>query len=227
MARVLPSDRRPHRVRLVRASAVCAVLAMMAASRAMPVSETLEPEQVIVAMHRAVLAAMAKDRHTYQREPAALYALTRLAVRPHFDLQEVSRLLLGSRWRDSPQQLRSRFVDAFERYLVTSYSKALLYVGDETISVLAAGDRTSANVARVPVRITMHDGRQVNVDVLLRRTMDGWKIWDVVAVGISYVKTYRADFGTEAAIHGIEHLIESIDAISERNEQEARERVAR
>ncbi len=192
----------------------------------MPASETLQPEQVIVAMHQAVLAAMAKDRRTYQREPAALYALTRVAVRPHFDLQEVSRLLLGTRWREAPQQLRSRFVNSFERYLVSSYSKALLYVGEETIRVLAAAETTSANGARVPVRITMHDGRQVNVDVLLRRTTDGWKIWDVVVVGISYVKTYRADFGTEAAIHGIEHLIESIDAISERNEQGARERTA-
>jgi ABC-type transporter MlaC component len=37
--------------------------------------------------------------------------------------------------------------------------------------------------------------------------VDGyWKIWDVVARGVSYVRTYREDFGVVIASDGLDHL---------------------
>ena len=37
----------------------------------------------------------------------------------------------------------------------------------------------------------------VAVNYSMRRTDSGWKAWDVVIEGISYVKSFRDDFGAE------------------------------
>ena len=39
-----------------------------------------------------------------------------------------------------------------------------------------------------------------------------WKAWDVVIDGISYVKSYREDYGTEVAQKGLEAVIARLEA---------------
>ena len=45
----------------------------------------------------------------------------------------------------------------------------------------------------------------------LRKTPDGWKAWDVVIEGISYVKSFREDFGAEIDQKGLDAVIERIE----------------
>ena len=51
------------------------------------------------------------------------------------------------------------------------------------------------NGSTVPVNYSMHKGP------------DGWKAWDVVIDGISYVKSFREDFGSEIDQKGLDEVI--------------------
>jgi ABC-type transporter MlaC component len=53
----------------------------------------------------------------------------------------------------------------------------------------------------------MTDGKSFEVDFYLRRDHRGWRIVDVIAEGISYLRTYRSDFGAEVRSEGLEALI--------------------
>ena len=49
------------------------------------------------------------------------------------------------------------------------------------------------------------------VNFSLRKTDDGWKAWDVVIEGISYVKSFRTDFAAEIQQKGSDEVITRLE----------------
>ena len=74
---------------------------------------------------------------------------------------------------------------------------------------MAPGDTT----ATVRTEVTRKGGGdRVSVNYSLRMTPAGWKAWDVVIDGISYVKSYREDFGAQIESQGLETVIKRLEA---------------
>ena len=46
----------------------------------------------------------------------------------------------------------------------------------------------------------------------LRKTDAGWKVWDVVIEGISYVKSFREQFGLEIDQKGLDALLTRLES---------------
>ena len=59
--------------------------------------------------------------------------------------------------------------------------------------------------------VTRDNGDRVPVNYSLRKTDDGWKAWDVVIEGISYVKSFREDFGAAIDQQGLDAVIDRIE----------------
>jgi phospholipid transport system substrate-binding protein len=183
------------------------------------------PQEVIEAMDRVVLDQLQVRRTDLDRDPEALFALARSKVRPHFDLEHTARMVVGPAWQGATEGARAAFVAAFERYLVSSYARALLFVRDETLTVLGPPSVVDATHATLPMRVVMVDGTAVETEVHFRLERGAWRIWDIRASGISFVRQYRGDFGTEARVRGLAACTESLLQIAERNESELRKRL--
>ena len=56
------------------------------------------------------------------------------------------------------------------------------------------------------------NGTQVPVNYSLRKTPSGWKAWDVTIEGISYVKNFRTDFGSEINEKGLDAVIQRLES---------------
>jgi phospholipid transport system substrate-binding protein len=54
-------------------------------------------------------------------------------------------------------------------------------------------------------------GEKVPVNFSLRKTDGVWKAWDVVIEGISYVKSFRTDFGAEIQAKGLDEVINRLE----------------
>jgi phospholipid transport system substrate-binding protein len=54
-------------------------------------------------------------------------------------------------------------------------------------------------------------GDKVPVNFSLRKTDGVWKAWDVVIEGISYVKSFRTDFGAEIQQKGLDEVINRLE----------------
>ena len=54
-------------------------------------------------------------------------------------------------------------------------------------------------------------GEQVPVNFTLHKTPTGWKAWDVVIEGISYVKSFRTDFAAEIQQKGLDEVIARLE----------------
>jgi phospholipid transport system substrate-binding protein len=66
--------------------------------------------------------------------------------------------------------------------------------------------------ATVRTEVKRDNGDRVSVNYYLRKTPEGWKAWDVVIDGISYVNSYREDFAPQIESQGIDAVIKRLDA---------------
>jgi len=128
-------------------------------------------------------------------------------LRPQFDLHAASRLILGTHWTSATPEQRERFVAAFYHYLVALHGTAMLEFRFDTVTVLPLEEPASDAPVRVKTLMKLTDGSKYHVDYYMRQTRDGWKIVDVIAEGVSYVRTYRTDFGAEVRARGLDALI--------------------
>jgi phospholipid transport system substrate-binding protein len=51
----------------------------------------------------------------------------------------------------------------------------------------------------------------VPVNYTMRGTPEGWKAWDVTIEGVSYVKNFRTDFGSEIDAKGLDAVIQRLE----------------
>ena len=131
---------------------------------------------------------------------------------PHFDAQYAARLVLGRHWTTASATQRSRFVDAFYHSLLRNYGNALVDFTPERLKVLPYQGSADAPNATVRTQVRKNDGTMIAVNYSLHRTSEGWKAWDVTIEGISYVKSFRDDFGSEIDQKGLESVIERLEA---------------
>ena len=82
----------------------------------------------------------------------------------------------------------------------------------DKLKVLPFNGDATAKDATVRTTVRKSDGSTVAVDYRLHKTDAGWKAWDVVIEGISYVKSFRDDFDTEIGQKGIDEVIKRLEA---------------
>ncbi len=66
-------------------------------------------------------------------------------------------------------------------------------------------------MATVRTEVKKSNGEKVPVNFSLRKTDAGWKAWDVVIEGISYVKSFRTDFAAEIQQRGLDEVITRLE----------------
>ncbi len=131
---------------------------------------------------------------------------------PHFDTEYSARLVLGKHWPAASAEQRKNFVNAFYKSLLSNYGHALVDFTSDRLKVFPYNGPPEQNYADVRTQVRKDDGSPVEVDYRLRRTEQGWKAWDVVIEGISYVKSFREDFDSEIDQKGLDEVISRLEA---------------
>lgn len=174
-------------------------------------SNTLGPQELVENSAKKMLAELDANRPTYAKDPAKLDALVANVLLPNFDSEYSARLVLGQTWRTATADQRKRFVDAFYHSLLRNYGTALInFTADRFVILPYKGDKDDTT-ATVRTEVKRSSGERVPVNFSLRRTEAGWKAWDVVIEGISYVKSFRTDFGSEIQQKGLDEVINRLE----------------
>jgi phospholipid transport system substrate-binding protein len=190
------------------ASALCSGAAMAADA---PAVQDDDPGKLIKTAADGMLKDLEANRESYRKDPAKLNALVEKYLLPYFDSQYSARLVLGKHWRTATDEQKKRFVDAFYQSLLKNYGNALVEVTSDRMKILPAQIDAKGEAATVRTEIKRSNGTRIPVNYVLRKTPDGWKAWDVVIEGISYVKSFREDFGAEIDQKGLDAVIQRIE----------------
>jgi phospholipid transport system substrate-binding protein len=170
------------------------------------------PAEVVQNAAQGILAELDKDREAYRKDPAKLEQLVNKHLLPHFDTEFAARLVLGQYWRNATPEQRKRFVDAFYHSLLTNYGAAIVDFTPDRLKIFPSKPESDAARATVRSEVKRSNGDRVSVNYYMRKTPEGWKAWDVVIDGISYVNSYREDFGPQIANQGIDAVIKRLES---------------
>jgi phospholipid transport system substrate-binding protein len=172
---------------------------------------TLGPQELVENSAKKMLVELDANRPVYQKDPAKLDALVANVLLPNFDTEYAARLVLGQTWRTATPEQRKRFVDAFYHSLLHNYGAALVdFTADRFVILPYKGD-SGDTTATVRTEVKRSSGDKVPVNFSLRKTDGVWKAWDVVIEGISYVKSFRTDFGSEIQQKGLDEVINRLE----------------
>src|SRR5689334_14948732 len=174
--------------------------------------DTSGPSQLIECSANILLAGIDQHRAEWRKDPAGLYKLVGETLLPNFDTAYAAQLVLGPHWRNASADQRKRFVDAFYDSLLYTYGDAMVDFTANRLKVFPTKADAAAEKATVRSEITRSNGTKVAVNYSLRKVNGAWKAWDVVIDGISYVKSYREDYGAEVAQKGLEAVIARLEA---------------
>jgi phospholipid transport system substrate-binding protein len=183
------------------------------AAKAVPTSvDTSGPSQLIDSSAQILLAGIDARRAEFRKDPTGLYALVESTLLPHFDTPYAAQLVLGQHWRTATAEQRKRFVDAFYKSLLYTYGDAMVDFTGDRLKVIPTKVAPTDERATVRTEIKRSNGTKVGVNYSLRKVNGEWKAWDVVIDGISYVKSYREDYGAEVQQKGLDAVITRLEA---------------
>lgn len=160
-----------------------------------------------------IFADVTEDIEYFTENPEALQTLVRKDLMPLLDIDYAARLILGRAGRGIEKEKIDEFAALMTTMLVNRYSKGLLYFSSEVqLQVLPQRGELNEKLTRVRSRVTLPKGGQAPVDYAFHKTPHGWKAFDVIVEGISYVTTYRNQIMPDVQANGIDSVIERLSS---------------
>ncbi|OGA28265.1 MAG: hypothetical protein A3F77_04890 [Betaproteobacteria bacterium RIFCSPLOWO2_12_FULL_67_28] len=168
---------------------------------------SLSPEALVRKITNDVLETVRSDKALQAGDREKALALAEQKVLPHIDFREAARLAVGRSWNSATPQQQDRLVAEFRAMLVRIYSNAIDTYRGQTLRVLPV--RMTPEDADVTVRNQyLKPGRPpVLVEYAMRKTPEGWKIYDIAVENVSLVLTYRGEFDQVMRQSGVDGLI--------------------
>lgn len=128
-------------------------------------------------------------------------------LRQYADLERASRLVLADYWEKTGADQRTAFKAALERRVADLLLELIagLDFGEVVVSPF------EGDIAEIPVTIVVSavtaDRTRVKFNLRMHNLTGAWRILDVTAEGVSYLKLFISEFRHEAALHGVDRAI--------------------
>jgi len=172
--------------------------------------QELAPEALVRKVTEDVLESIKNDKALQAGDRSKALALAEQKVLPHIDFREATRLAVGRSWNAASPEQQEKLVTEFRAMLVRIYSNSIDAYRGQTMRVQPV--RLAPGATEVTVRNQyLRPGQQaVVVDYAMRKTPDGWKIYDITVENVSLVLTYRAEFDQVMRQSGVDGLIKRL-----------------
>jgi phospholipid transport system substrate-binding protein len=189
---------------------VCLVLSSTYAAASLAADAVVMPDKVVESVARQVLADLDKNREVYRKDATQLRQMIDKYLLANFDTEYAARLVLAKNWRTATPKQRQQFIDAFYQSLLQNYGNSVLDFTADRLKILPYLGKPEDTTATVRSEIRRDNGSKIPVNYTLRKTDTGWKAYDITIEGISYVKSFRTDFGAEIEQKGLDAVIKRL-----------------
>ena len=184
---------------------ICA-MALAAAA----VAQELAPDQLVQKITDEVLAAIKSDKQLAAGDKQKAIKLAEEKVLPYIDFDQATRLAVGRAWSQASPEQKKRLVSEFRNMLVRTYSNAIQSYQGQTLKVLPSRGKQDPEETVVRTQFVRAGGQPLPIDFSMRKTDQGWKVFDITVEGVSLVMTYRSEFDAVVKQEGIDGLIKRL-----------------
>ena len=173
-------------------------------------AQELGPEDLVRKVTQDILDSIKSDRQLAAGDKQKALKLAEEKILPHVDFEETTRLAVGRAWAQATPEQKAKLVEEFRRMLVRTYSAAVDAYRGQTMKVLPVRLKPGDSDVTVHNRYLRPGANPVTVDYQMRKTGQGWKIYDLVVEGVSLMLTYRSEFDVVVKQEGIDGLIKRL-----------------
>ncbi len=161
---------------------------------------------IVERFHSTLLAVMKDgEKIGYQGR----YGRLEPVIKSSFDMPFISRTVLGKHWESLNKEQRSRFVEAFTRLSTATYAANFDSYSGEHFKMIPEKETDGGRIL-VQSTLIKSDGGQVQLDYLLHRTGNQWRIVNIIAEGVSDLALKRADYSAFMKSKGFEALLKKL-----------------
>jgi len=189
-----------------------ALLVACAGALAADDAATIKPDELVKKVANNVLKDLDANRAEYRKDPSKVRQLVDKHLLPYFDTTYAAQAVLAKHWRNATPEQRTRFIEAFYQSILQNYGEALIDFTPDRLQVLPYTGKPEDTSATVRTTVRRENGSKVPVNYSLRKTPQGWKAFDVQVEGVSYVKSFRTDFGSEVDQKGLDAVIQRLES---------------
>jgi len=162
---------------------------------------------IVERFHSTLLAVMKDgEKIGYQGR----YGRLEPVIKSSFDMPFISRTVLGKYWESLNNEQRSRFVEAFTRLSTATYAANFDSYSGEHFKMIPEKETDGGRIL-VQSTLIKSDGGQVQLDYLLHRTGNQWRIVNIIAEGVSDLALKRADYSAFMKSKGFEALLKKLN----------------
>ncbi len=177
------------------AAATPAVLAQGAAQASAATAKAATPSKMVLDNSTRILSTLESRRAEFTQNRAALRQFVSGEFNAMFDRDYAARLVLGVHGRGASDADVKLFADALADGLMQRYGSSLLDLNTKLkVRVKSETPLPNGRGVRVSSEFIRQAGEPVPVDYLMRNTGTGWKVFDVMVEGVSFVQTFRSQF---------------------------------
>jgi phospholipid transport system substrate-binding protein len=133
-------------------------------------------------------------------------------IQSTFDVPVMAKIAVGAEWMKFDADEKERMLDAFSRYMVTTYAARFKSYKGQQFQV-GEVKQPADNRVLVETKLIRSNGEPVSLNYLFRPDADGtWKIIDVYFSGaISEMARMRSDFSATVTGGGANALIAALE----------------
>ena len=153
------------------------------------------PSKMVLDNSTRILSTLESRRAEFTRNRGALRQFIATEFNSMFDRDYAARLVLGAHGRGAADADVKLFADALADGLMSRYGSSLLDFNTKLkVRVKSETALPNGRGVRVSSEFLRQGGAPIPVDYFMRNTGTGWKVFDVMVEGVSFVQTFRTQF---------------------------------
>ncbi|MFT5350537.1 MAG: phospholipid transport system substrate-binding protein [Gammaproteobacteria bacterium] len=176
---------------------------------------TSTEEETVRETTDAVLEQLNQNRDRLQKKPESIQQLVRELIVPHFDFEQMSKLVMGNYWQKFDESEQACFVSGFRNLLVESYAYILLSYDEQHISYEFTKDIGNNGYRLVRQTISREGAKPLPIEYAMEQSGDEWKAVDLIVDGVSLVRAHRSMFQSRIHTQGRAYFIGSFPECNE------------
>ncbi|PMF20066.1 toluene tolerance protein [Vibrio splendidus] len=176
-----------------------------------------QPYQMMTQVAEVAFDRLKSEQENIQQDPELLKVIVEEELMPYVNAQYAALKLLGPNLKGADRKDVGVFIDAFRKYLVSSYAQVLTQYTDQTIE-FGPKPKIKADSRITSIKVSIIDTPRPNIKLEFKLRKDKksgeWKAFDMVAEGISLLSSKQSEWNTKIRQEGILQVADELEKLA-------------
>lgn len=171
------------------------------------------PNSVLHVVSSQTLARITQEKAKLSAQPEYIKVIVEEELIPYFDYKYAAYKVMGRHLKSTTKQQRTEFVKVFKTHLINAYGHILFEFENQTIKIKDNRNYEGKKTVSIQVDLLDENKKLTKLSFKFRKNKKTgeWKVFDVIAEGISLLSTKQSEIGELINKQGIDRVIELLN----------------